>query len=119
MYNWFDHGELKAEGSSITEGIGQGRVTGNLEGMTVDDQLRITDTEALEVLFDLAQNEGLVLGGSTGINVAGAIRTARDLGPGHVVVTMLCDYGNRYQSKLYNPAFLREKDLPVPRWLDA
>ncbi len=118
MYNWFAHGELKADGDSITEGIGQGRVTSNVDGAPVDDQVRIGDAEALEVIFDIAEHEGLVLGGSTGINVAGAIRVARDLGPGHVVVTMLCDYGNRYQSKLFNPAFLREKGLPVPRWLD-
>ena len=95
-----------------------GRVTKNVEGAPVDDQLRISDTEALKVLFDLALDEGLILGGSTGINVAGAIRVARDLGPGHVVVTMLCDYGNRYQSKLFNPVFLKEKGLPVPSWLD-
>ncbi len=118
MYSWFAHGELKADGDSITEGIGQGRVTSNVDGAPVDDQVRIGDAEALEVIFDIAEHEGLVLGGSTGINVAGAIRVARDLGPGHVVVTMLCDYGNRYQSKLFNPAFLREKGLPVPRWLD-
>ena len=118
MYNWFAHGELKSDGESITEGIGQGRVTSNVDGAPVDDQVRIGDAEALEVIFDIAEHEGLVLGGSTGINVAGAIRVARDLGPGHVVVTMLCDYGNRYQSKLFNPAFLREKGLPVPRWLD-
>ncbi len=117
MYSWFAHGELKSEGDSITEGIGLGRVTKNVEGAPVDDQLRISDTEALKVLFDLALDEGLILGGSTGINVAGAIRVARDLGPGHVVVTMLCDYGNRYQSKLFNPAFLKEKGLPVPSWL--
>ncbi len=118
MYNWFAHGELKADGDSITEGIGQGRVTSNVDGAPVDDQVRIGDAEALEVIFDIAEHEGLVLGGSTGINVAGAIRVARDLGPGHVVVTLLCDYGNRYQSKLFNPVFLREKGLPVPRWLD-
>ncbi len=118
MYNWFIHGELKSEGDSVTEGIGLGRVTANVDGAPVDDQYRISDQSALEVLFDLAENEGLVLGGSTGINVAGAILAARALGPGHVVVTMLCDYGNRYQSKLYNPAFLREKGLPVPPWLD-
>ena len=118
MYNWFAHGELKADGDSITEGIGQGRVTSNVDGAPVDDQVRIGDAEALEVIFDIAEHEGLVLGGSTGINVAGAIRVARDLGPGHVVVTMLCDYGDRYRSKLFNPAFLREKGLPVPRWLD-
>ncbi|MFQ5958194.1 MAG: cysteine synthase A [Alphaproteobacteria bacterium] len=118
MYDWFAHGELKSEGSSITEGIGQGRVTNNVDGTPVDDQYRIDDTEALEVVFDLAQHEGLVMGGSTGINVAGAIRVARDMGPGHVIVTMLCDYGNRYQSKMFNPAFLKDKGLPVPPWLD-
>ncbi|MFQ5784723.1 MAG: cysteine synthase A [Alphaproteobacteria bacterium] len=119
MYNWFAHGELKAEGSSITEGIGQGRVTRNIDGAPIDDQYLIDDAEALEVVYDLAEHEGLVLGGSSGINVAGAIRTARDMGPGHVIVTVLCDYGNRYQSKLFNPAFLREKGLPTPRWLDG
>ena len=118
MYNWFIHGELKSEGDSVTEGIGLGRVTANVDGAPVDDQYRISDRSALEVLFDLAENEGLVLGGSTGINVAGAILAARALGPGHVVVTMLCDYGDRYQSKLDNPAFLREKGLPVPTWLE-
>ncbi len=118
MYDWFAHGELKSEGSSITEGIGQGRVTANVDGAPVDDQYRIGDDAALEAIYELAQHEGLVLGGSTGINVAGAIRTARDLGPGHVVVTMLCDYGDRYQSKLFNPAFLKEKGLPTPPWLD-
>ncbi len=117
MYNFFAHGELKSEGSSITEGIGQGRITGNIEGLEVDDQHQISDAEALEVLFDLAEHEGLVLGGSTGVNVAGAIRVAKDMGPGHVVVTMLCDYGDRYRRKLYNPDFLREKGLPVPDWL--
>ncbi len=117
MYNWFAHGELKSEGESITEGIGQGRVTANVDGAPIDEQYRISDEVALEVLFDLADTEGLILGGSTGINIAGAIEAARALGPGHVVVTMLCDYGNRYQSKLYNPAFLREEGLPVPSWL--
>ena len=117
MYNFFAHGELKSEGSSITEGIGQGRITGNIDGLALDDQHLISDAEALEVLFGLAEHEGLVLGGSTGVNVAGAIRVAKDLGPGHVVVTMLCDYGDRYRSKLYNPGFLREKGLPVPDWL--
>ena len=117
MYSHFAHGELKAEGSSITEGIGQGRVTDNIEGMPVDDQLRISDEEMIAVIFDLAEHEGLILGGSSGVNVAGAIRAARDMGPGHTVVTMLCDYGHRYQSKLFNPAFLRSKDLPVPGWL--
>ncbi len=118
MYDWFAHGELKSEGSSITEGIGQGRVTANVDGAPVDDQYRIGDDEALEAIYELAQHEGLVLGGSTGINVAGAIRAARDLGPGHVVVTMLCDYGDRSRSKLFNPAFLKEKGLPTPPWLD-
>ena len=118
MYNWFAHGELKAEGSSVTEGIGQGRITGNVDGTPVDEQYRISDAEAVEVIFDLAEHEGHILGGSTGINVAGAIRTARDMGPGHTIVTMLCDYGDRYLSKLFNPAFLREKDLPVPKWLE-
>ena len=118
MHDWFAHGELKSEGSSITEGIGQGRVTANVDGAPVDDQYRIGDDEALEAIYEIAQHEGLVLGGSTGINVAGAIRAARDLGPGHVVVTMLCDYGDRYRSKLFNPAFLKEKGLPTPPWLD-
>ncbi len=117
LYSWVKSGTLETEGSSITEGIGQGRITGNLEGMTFDDAYRIEDKEALPILFRLVEEEGLCLGGSSGINIAGAIRLARDLGPGHVIVTMLCDYGNRYASKLYNPAFLRSKDLPVPRWM--
>jgi cysteine synthase A len=117
LFNWYEKGELKAEGTSITEGIGQGRITKNLEGAEIDGQFRVSDTEALSELFDLAENEGLVLGGSTGINVASAVRTARALGPGHTVVTILCDYGNRYQSKLYNPQFLKEKGLPAPGWL--
>jgi cysteine synthase A len=119
MYHYFKHGELKSEGSSITEGIGQGRVTRNLEGAPVDDAYQIPDQEALPVSFDLLREEGLCLGGSSGINVAGAIRLARDLGPGHTIVTVLCDYGTRYQSKLFNPAFLREKGLPAPAWLEA
>jgi cysteine synthase A len=119
MYHYFKHGELKSEGSSITEGIGQGRVTRNLEGAPVDDAYQIPDQEALPVIFDLLREEGLCLGGSSGINVAGAIRLARDLGPGHTIVTVLCDYGTRYQSKLFNPAFLREKGLPAPAWLEA
>jgi cysteine synthase A len=118
LYNYYAHGELKAEGSSITEGIGQGRITANLEGAPVDMWFNIKDAEALPLIFDLVVEEGLVLGGSTGINLAGAIRTARELGPGHIIVTVLCDYGNRYQSKMFNPAFLREKDLPVPEWLE-
>jgi cysteine synthase A len=117
LYNFYKHGELKAEGSSITEGIGQGRVTANLEGAPIDDAVQITDAEALPIIFDLVVDEGLVLGGSSGINIAGAIRVARDLGPGHTVVTVLADYGTRYQSKLFNPAFLREKGLPTPSWL--
>ena len=117
MYHWFKNGELKSEGSSITEGIGQGRVTKNIEGAPVDDAYQIPDAEALPVVFDLLKKEGLCLGGSSGINVAGAIRLARDLGPGHTVVTILADSGSRYQSKLFNPAFLKEKDLPAPDWL--
>ena len=117
MYSWFKHGELKSEGSSITEGIGQGRVTKNIEGTPVDDAYQIPDTEALPIVFDLLKNEGLCLGGSSGINVAGAIRLARDLGPGHTVVTILADSGARYQSKLFNPAFLKAKGLPYPDWL--
>jgi cysteine synthase len=118
LYNYYSHGELKAEGSSITEGIGQGRITANLEDAPVDMWFNIKDKDALPLIFDLVVEEGLVLGGSTGINLAGAIRTARELGPGRVIVTVLCDYGNRYQSKMFNPAFLREKDLPVPEWLE-
>ena len=117
MYQWFKHGELKAEGSSVTEGIGQGRVTKNIEGAPVDDAYQIPDSEALPIIFDLVKTEGLVLGGSSGINVAGAIRLARALGPGHTVVTILADSGTRYQSKLFNPVFLKEKGLPCPDWL--
>jgi len=118
LYSFYTTGELKAEGDSITEGIGQGRITANLEGFTPDFSYRVPDAEALDILFDLVQEEGLCLGGSSGINIAGAIRLAKDLGPGHTIVTVLCDYGNRYQSKLFNPAFLRGKDLPVPGWLE-
>jgi cysteine synthase A len=117
LYEYYKHGTLKSEGSSITEGIGQGRITANLEGLTPDYAYQIPDAEALPLIFDLVTNDGLCLGGSTGINVAGAIRLARDLGPGHTIVTILCDYGNRYQSKLFNPEFLRSKGLPVPQWL--
>ena len=117
MYNWFKHGRLDSEGSSITEGIGQGRVTKNIEGAPVDDAYQIPDYEALPLVFELLKNEGLCLGGSSGINVAGAIRLAKDLGPGHTVVTILADSGTRYRSKLFNPAFLREKGLPYPDWL--
>ena len=118
LYSYYTRGELKAEGTSITEGIGQGRITANLEGAPVDRAYQIADEEALPIVFDLLQHEGLCLGGSSGINVAGAIRLARDLGPGHVIVTILCDFGTRYQSKLFNPAFLREKGLPLPAWLE-
>ena len=118
LYNYYAHGELKAEGSSISEGIGQGRITANLEGLTVDAPYQIPDDEALPIVFDLLQEEGLCMGLSTGINVAGAIRLARDMGPGHTIVTVLCDYGSRYQSKIFNPSFLHEKDLPTPKWLE-
>jgi cysteine synthase A len=117
LFNWVKSGELKLEGSSITEGIGQGRVPGNLVDTPIDDAEQIPDSEALEQVFALLKEEGLSVGGSTGINVAAAIRVARRLGPGHMVVTILCDGGARYQSKLFNPAFLRERHLPVPRWL--
>ncbi len=119
LYSFYTTGKLESPGSSITEGIGQGRITANLEGFTPDFSYRIPDAEALPLVFDLLQDEGLCMGGSTGINIAGAIRMARDLGPGKTIVTILCDYGSRYQSKLYNPAFLKEKGLPVPEWLDA
>jgi cysteine synthase A len=118
MYNFYKHGELKGEGSSITEGIGQGRITRNLEDAPIDDAYQIPDEEALPIVFDLLKHEGLCLGGSSGINVGGAIRLAKDLGPGHTVVTVLCDGGSRYQSKLFNPDFLRSKGLPAPDWLD-
>ena len=118
LYHYYTHGELKSEGSSITEGIGQGRITKNLEGAIVDKAYQIPDEEAVPIVFDLLEHEGLCLGGSSGINVAGAIRLARDMGPGHTIVTILADFGSRYQSKLFNPAFLRSKNLPVPRWLE-
>jgi len=117
LYEFYHNGTLKSEGSSITEGIGQGRITANLEGFTPDFSYRVSDAEALPYLFDLVENEGLCLGGSTAINIAGAVKLARDLGPGHTVVTILCDYGNRYQSKLFNPDFLTSKGLPVPGWM--
>jgi cysteine synthase A len=119
LYSYYTAGELKAQGSSITEGIGQGRITKNVEGAPVDVAFQIPDEEAVPVLFDLVEHEGLCLGGSSGINVAGAIRLARHLGPGHTIVTVLCDYGTRYQSKLYNPEFLRSKGLPVPGGLEG
>ncbi|RWK06580.1 cysteine synthase A [Mesorhizobium sp.] len=118
LYSFYTSGELKAEGSSITEGIGQGRITANLEGFTPDFSYQIPDEEALPIIFDLIQEEGLCVGGSTGINIAGAIRLARELGPGHTIVTILADYGTRYQSKLFNPEFLRGKNLPVPGWME-
>lgn len=119
LYNFYEHGEMKSSGDSITEGIGQGRITANLEGFTPDMNYNIPDAEALPIVFDLLQHEGLCLGGSSGINIAGAIRMARDMGPGHTIVTILCDYGTRYQSKLWNPDFLRSKGLPVPSWLST
>ncbi len=119
LYSYYTAGELKAEGSSITEGIGQGRITANLEAFEPDFSYQVPDEEALPIIFDLLQEEGLCLGGSTGINIAGAIRLARDLGPGHTIVTILCDYGTRYQSKLFNPDFLRGKHLPIPEWMDS
>ncbi len=119
LYSYYTTGELKAEGSSITEGIGQGRITANLEGFTPDMCYRIPDEEALPVIFELLETEGLCLGGSSGINIAGAMRMAREMGPGHTIVTVLADYGTRYQSKLYNPEFLREKGLPWPKWMEG
>lgn len=118
LYGYYADGELKAEGTSISEGIGQGRITANLEGLKVDFPYRISDNEALPYVFDLMENEGLVLGGSSGVNIAGAVRLAKELGPGHTIVTILCDYGTRYQAKLFNPEFLRSKDLPVPAWME-
>ena len=118
LYNFYTSGDLRAEGSSITEGIGQGRITANLEGFAPDFAYNIPDAEALPIVFDTLAEEGICLGGSSGVNIAGAVRMAREMGPGHTIVTILCDYGTRYQSKLYNPAFLRGKGLPVPDWLD-
>ena len=118
LYSYYTTGVLKSQGSSITEGIGQGRITKNLEGVPIDLAYQIPDEEAVPIVFDLLEHEGLCLGGSTGINVAGAVRLAKELGPGHTIVTILADYGTRYQSKLFNPAFLREKKLPVPEWLE-
>ncbi|TMJ32249.1 MAG: cysteine synthase A [Alphaproteobacteria bacterium] len=118
LYSYYTRGVLKSEGSSITEGIGQGRITKNLEGAPIDLAYQIPDEEAVPIIFDLLEHEGLCLGGSSGINIAGAIRLAKDMGPGHVIVTVLADYGTRYQSKLFNPEFLRSKNLPVPEWLE-
>jgi cysteine synthase A len=117
MFNYFTTGELKGEGDSIAEGIGQGRITGNLEDVTVEEPFQIHDKEALPYIFDLLQYEGLCLGGSSAINIAGAVRMAKKMGPGHTIVTILADYGTRYQSKLFNSAFLKEKGLPAPDWL--
>jgi cysteine synthase A len=118
LYSYYAQGELRAEGSSVTEGIGQGRITANLEGAPVDLAYFVPDQESVAQIFDLVEREGMCLGGSTGVNVAGAIRVARELGPGHTIVTVLCDYGNRYASKLFNPDFLRSRDLPVPAWIE-
>ena len=118
MFSYYSTGELKGEGDSIAEGIGQGRITGNLEGAVVDMPFQIPDAEALPYIFDLLKHEGLCLGGSSAINIAGAVRMAREMGPGHTIITILCDYGDRYQSKLFNPSFLKEKGLPVPDWLE-
>jgi len=118
LYSYYTTGTLKSEGSSITEGIGQGRITKNLEGAPIDIAYQIPDEEAVPIIFDLLEYEGLCLGGSSGINIAGAVRLAKELGPGHTIVTILADYGTRYQSKLFNPDFLREKNLPVPHWLE-
>lgn len=117
LYSFYTKGELKSEGSSITEGIGQGRITANLDGFTPDMAYQIDDEEVLEIVFALLENEGLCMGGSTGVNIAGAIRLAKEMGPGHTIVTVLCDHGSRYQSKLFNPEFLTSKDLPIPKWL--
>jgi len=118
LFNWYSAGELTSEGASISEGIGQGRITANLEGLVIDHAYRVSDSEMLRALYDLAMDEGLLMGGSSGINVAGAVRMARDLGPGHTIVTILADHGSRYQSKLFNPQFLKERGLPTPPWLE-
>ena len=118
LYHYYKHGELKSEGSSISEGIGQGRITKNLEDAPIDIPYQITDAEAVPIVYDLLLEEGLCVGLSSGINVAGAIRLAKEMGPGHTIVTILCDYGTRYQSKLFNPDFMRSKGLPVPAWLE-
>ena len=117
LHSYYTTGVLKSEGSSITEGIGQGRITANLEGLTVDHSYLIPDAESVAIVFQLLEEEGLCVGSSSGVNIAGAVRLAREIGPGHTIVTLLCDYGTRYQSKLFNPEFLRSKNLPVPSWL--
>ena len=119
MYSFFTSGELTFSGSSISEGIGQNRVTKNVEGAPVDMAWQVPDEEAVPIVYDLLREEGLCVGLSTGINIAGAIRMAKEMGPGHTIVTILCDYGNRYQSKLFNPDFMRSKGLPVPEWLEG
>lgn len=119
IYNYFVNGELKSSGDSITEGIGQGRVTENLKDIVVDQGYQVSDDEALRLIYDLIQDEGLCLGGSSGINIAGAIKLAQEMGPGHTIVTILCDYGNRYASKIFNPDFLMKKNLPVPSWMNS
>ena len=119
LHSFYTEGVLKSEGGSISEGIGQGRITKNLEGFTPDMSFNIPDSEALPIIFDLLRDEGLVMGGSTGVNIAGAVRMAREMGPGHTIVTILCDYGTRYQSKIFNPEFLQSKGLPVPDWMTA
>lgn len=119
IYNYFVNGELKSSGDSITEGIGQGRVTENLKDIVVDQGFQISDTEALTLVYDLIQEEGLCLGGSSGINIAGAIKLAQEMGPGHTIVTILCDYGNRYASRIFNPEFLKQRNLPVPSWMSG
>ena len=118
LFNHYENGELKAEGNSVSEGIGQGRITANLAEAPIDRQYRLSDHDALPLIYDLLLEEGLLLGGSSAINIAGAMALARDLGPGHTIVTILCDSGQRYQSKIWNPEFLKSKDLPVPQWLD-
>ena len=118
LFSYYKDGVLESEGGSVTEGIGQGRITDNLEGIIVDRAYRIDDATALNILFDLTTHEGMCLGGSSGINIAGAIAMAKDMGPGKTIVTMLCDYGSRYQSKIYNPDFLRQKGLPIPNWME-
>ncbi|HUF44897.1 MAG TPA: cysteine synthase A [Aestuariivirgaceae bacterium] len=117
LYSYYTTGELKAEGTSITEGIGQGRITANIKDAVIDEAYRISDADAVQIVFDLLEHEGLCLGASSGVNIAGAIRLGHGMGPGHTIVTVLCDYGTRYHSKLFSPQFLRSKDLPVPHWL--